>query len=91
MVHNGDDRRDVQFHRGLHSERGAGEVNPANWGILKGLTPGDDIRIVLNDKKFYRAKFQSVSDEAIMVGLSKTVQVAKHFAGRLFATAPLRA
>jgi len=42
----------------------------ANWDNLKGLTPGDDIRIVLNDKKSYRAKFQSVSDEAIVVRLA---------------------
>jgi hypothetical protein len=41
----------------------------ANWDNLKGLAPGDAIRIVLNDKKSYKAKFQSVSDEAIVVRL----------------------
>ena len=40
-----------------------------NWDNLKKLAPGDDIRIVLNDAKSYRAKFQSVSDEAIVVRL----------------------
>jgi hypothetical protein len=39
----------------------------ANWDNLKSLAPGDDIRIVLNDAKSYGAKFQSVSDEAIVV------------------------
>jgi len=41
----------------------------ANWDNLKGLAPGDDIRIVLNDTKSYGAKFQSLSDEAIVVRL----------------------
>ena len=41
----------------------------ANWDNLKGLAPGDEIRIVLNDAKSYKAKFQSVSDEAIVVRL----------------------
>jgi hypothetical protein len=40
-----------------------------NWDNLKELAPVDDIRIVLNDAKSYAAKFQSVSDEAIVVGL----------------------
>jgi len=55
---------------------GIGSVNAAepkstqaNWDNLKGLAPGDDIRIVLNDTKSYGAKFQSVSDEAIVVRL----------------------
>jgi len=42
----------------------------ANWDNLKGLTPGDDIHIVLNDKKTYRAQFQSVSEESIVVRLA---------------------
>jgi hypothetical protein len=41
----------------------------ANWNNLKKLSPGDDIRIVLNDAKSYEAKFQSASDEAITVRL----------------------
>jgi hypothetical protein len=50
---------------------GASEPKPAkgNWDDLKKLAPGDDIRIVLNDTKSYKAKFQSVSDEAIVVRL----------------------
>ena len=40
-----------------------------NWDNLKNLAPGNDIRIVLNDAKSYQAKFQSVSDEAIVVRL----------------------
>ena len=46
-----------------------GKSTQANWDNLKGLTPGDDIRIVLNDKKTYRAQFQSVSEESIVVRL----------------------
>ena len=41
----------------------------ANWDNLKGLATGDDIRLVLNDTKSYKAKFQSVSDETIAVRL----------------------
>jgi hypothetical protein len=50
---------------------GASDPKPAkgNWDDLKKLAPGDDIRIVLNDAKSYGAKFQSVSDEAIVVRL----------------------
>jgi len=52
----------------VHAEQG--KSAQANWNILKGLTPGDDIRIVLNDKKSYKAKFQSVTDEAVVVRLA---------------------
>jgi len=52
----------------VHAEQG--KSAQANWNILKGLTPGDDIRIVLNDKKTYRAQFQSVSEESIVVRLA---------------------
>jgi len=41
----------------------------ADWNNLKGLAPGDDIRIVLNDTTSYKAKFQSESDQAIVVRL----------------------
>ena len=41
-----------------------------NWDNLKRLAPGDDIRIVLNDKKSYKAEFQSVTDEAVVVRLA---------------------
>ena len=40
-----------------------------NWESLRTLAPGDGIRIVLNDAKSYQAKFQSVSDKAIVVRL----------------------
>jgi len=50
----------------------AKEAKPsqANWDNLKGLAPGDDIHIVLNDKKSYEAKFQRASDQAIVVRLA---------------------
>jgi hypothetical protein len=41
----------------------------ANWDNLSKLTPGQKIRIVLNDAKTYEGKFQSVTDEAIVVRL----------------------
>jgi hypothetical protein len=37
----------------------------ANWVNLKKLVPGENIRIVLSDAKSCRARFQSLSDEAI--------------------------
>jgi hypothetical protein len=40
-----------------------------NWDNLKRLAPGQQIRLVLNGAKSYEAKFQSVSDEAIVVRL----------------------
>jgi hypothetical protein len=48
---------------------GFGQAAQNNWDNLKRLAPGDDIRIVLNDAKSYRAKFQSASDAAIVVRL----------------------
>jgi hypothetical protein len=42
----------------------------ANWASLGQLTPGDDIRIVLNDAKSYNARFESVSDGALTVRLA---------------------
>jgi hypothetical protein len=41
-----------------------------NWDNLKQLAPGQQIRIVLNDAKSYKAKFQSVTDDAIVVRLA---------------------
>jgi len=41
-----------------------------NWDNLKQLAPGQQIRIVLNDAKSYEAKFQSVTDEGIVVRLA---------------------
>ena len=69
---------------GIRSLRGGAKSPQANWDNLKGLAPGDDIRIVLNDKKSYKAKFQSVSDEAIVVRLATGEQdfhAAKRSAG----------
>jgi hypothetical protein len=55
---------------GIAAVHAEGAKSPrANWDNLKGLAPGDDIRIVLNDAKSYGAKFQSVSDAAIVVRL----------------------
>jgi hypothetical protein len=48
---------------------GLAQSSQHNWDNLKRLAPGDDVRIVLNDAKSYRAKFQSVSNAAIVVRL----------------------
>jgi hypothetical protein len=52
-------------------------VNPAeprprqaNWDNLKQLAAGDEIRLVLKDVKSYSAKFQSSTDDAIVVRLA---------------------
>jgi hypothetical protein len=42
----------------------------ANWDNLKRLAAGDEVHVVLNDGKSYAAKFQSFSDEAIVVRTS---------------------
>ncbi len=49
---------------------GRAQSSQNNWDNLKRLAPGDDIRIVLNDKKSYKAGFQSVTDEAVVVRLA---------------------
>ena len=56
---------------------GIGSLSPAesqstqaNWERLKHLAAGDDVRVVLNDGKSYAAKFQGVSDEAMIVRTS---------------------
>lgn len=46
----------------------------ANWDILKHLTPGAEIKVVLNDVKSYQGKFQNLSDEAIVVRLGEGEQ-----------------
>jgi len=50
----------------------AAESKPtqANWERLKHLAAGDQVRVVLKDGKSYAAKFQSFSDEAIVVRTS---------------------
>ena len=40
-----------------------------NWDNLRELTPGQQVRIVLNDAKSYEGKFQGLSDDAIVVRL----------------------
>ncbi len=42
----------------------------ANWDNLKQLAAGDEIRLVLKDAKSYSAKFQSFTDDAIVVRLA---------------------
>ncbi len=43
---------------------------PALWDNLKQLRPGQQIKVVLNDAKSFQGKFQSVSDEALVVRLA---------------------
>ena len=45
------------------------QASQSNWDNLKELAPGQQIEIVLNDAKGYKAEFQSVSDDAIVVRL----------------------
>lgn len=58
-----------------------GAANPpkatAKWDNLKTLAPGDNIRVVLNDKKSYRGKLQSLTDNAIVVRLATGEQSFK--------------
>jgi hypothetical protein len=46
----------------------------AKWDNLQRLSPGDDIRVVLNDMKSYGAKFQQVNDNHLTVRLGKGEQ-----------------
>lgn len=51
-----------------------GAENP-EWNNLKQLSPGQQVRVQLNDSKFSKGRFQSVSDDAIIVrakGADKT-------------------
>lgn len=56
---------------GLFSGVSLGAADPpkdsAKWDNLKILAPGDNIRVVLNDAKSYRGKFQSATDTALVV------------------------
>jgi len=45
-----------------------------NWDNLKQLAPGQQVQVVLNDAKSYEAKFQSVTDDGIVVRLAKGEQ-----------------
>lgn len=46
----------------------------SNWDNLQQLAPGDNLRIVLNDAKSYKAKLESVNDNAIVVRLASGEQ-----------------
>jgi hypothetical protein len=46
-----------------------GAENPA-WNNLKQLSPGQQIRVVLNSKKSLKGQFQSITDDAIIVHAS---------------------
>ena len=55
---------------GIGSVNAAGpKSTQANWESLKQLATGQEVRVVLNDAKSYEAKFQSVTDDAIVVRL----------------------
>jgi hypothetical protein len=43
-----------------------GAENPA-WNNLKQLSPGQQVRVVLNGKKPFKGQFQSVTDDAIVI------------------------
>jgi hypothetical protein len=45
-----------------------------NWDNLQQLAPGDNLRIVLNDAKSYKAKLESVNGNAIVVRLASGEQ-----------------
>ncbi len=51
------------------------ESSQSSWDDLKQLAAGQQIRIVLNDAKSYEAKFQGVTDEAVVVRLATGDQV----------------
>jgi hypothetical protein len=37
----------------------------SSWDNLKSLTPGQEIRVVMNDVKSYQGEFESLSDDGI--------------------------
>ena len=49
---------------------GLAQSSQNNWDNLKQLAPGQQIRVVLNDAKSYEVKFQSVTDDGIVVRLA---------------------
>jgi len=59
---------------GLFAALPLGAANPpnsaANWDNLKTLAPGEKTGIVLNGKKSYDGKFQSLAENAIVVRLA---------------------
>jgi hypothetical protein len=42
-------------------------ANKTDWGNLKQLTPGQELKVVQTDGKSYEGKFQSVSDGALVI------------------------
>jgi len=47
----------------------AADPQPANasWDNLKTLRPGQEIRVVLKDAKYYQGEFQALSDDGVML------------------------
>jgi hypothetical protein len=43
-----------------------GAQNPA-WNNLKQLSPGQQVRVVVNSKKSFKGQFQSTTDDAIII------------------------
>ncbi len=55
---------------GLMASVGLKAVEPvANWENLKHLSAGQETQVVLNDARSYRGKFESVSDDTLVVHL----------------------
>lgn len=48
----------------------APQADKANWDNLKQLVSGQEIMVVLKDAKSFQGKFQSVSDEALVIRLA---------------------
>jgi hypothetical protein len=51
--------------------RPKGSADFTNWNSLQKLAPGDEVRIVLRNRKSYQGEFHGLSDEAIVVRLDK--------------------
>jgi hypothetical protein len=50
-----------------------GAQNPA-WNNLKQLTPGQQVRVVVSNKKTFKGQFQSTTDDAIIIRSQETDQ-----------------
>jgi hypothetical protein len=50
-----------------------GGQNPA-WNNLKQLTPGQQVRVVVNNNKSFKGQFQSTTDDAIIIRSKDTDQ-----------------
>jgi hypothetical protein len=51
----------------------SGAQNPA-WNNLKQLTPGQQVRVVVNNNKSFKGQFQSTTDDAIIIRSKGTDQ-----------------